>query len=459
MTMSNRSWKVLAGAGAMVLLCLVSITVARIAALASPLSLSTKEDLRSASVPLVTPEAGHGFTDMQPLKQVVGKARVVALGEATHGTREFFQLKHRLLEYLVAEMGFEIFAIEASWPDCARVNDFVMNGRGDPRLALGGLGFWTWDTEEVLQMILWMRQWNEDATHVRKVTFTGFDMQNPIASARALKEYLTQAVPNQFIELDTILPIVLAARAGRSPQDGERSALRQAVSGLAARMDQSRASLVAHSSEDAWAVMRHHARLLCQYEEMCRGGNQDGRERRDVRDQAMAENALWALERHGPAAKMVVWAHNAHVSFETGAYLTPMGAHLRRALRSDLVAIGFVFDNGRFQARSGLMGPLREFTVAPAFRGSLEWGLRQIAYPLFVLDLRRIPRGSEGATWLARRRSTREVGSIFDPGHAARSWSQHVVMDRFDALVFFEATTRARPLRSLSTASGILRSR
>lgn len=183
MTVSNRTWKVLAAAGATVLLCLASITVARIATLASPLSLSTKEDLRSASVPLVTPEAGHGFTDMQPLKQVVGKARVVALGEATHGTRECFQLKHRLLEYLVAEMGFEIFAIEASWPDCARVNDFVMNGRGDPRLALGGRGFWTWDTEEVLQMILWMRQWNEDATHVRKVTFTGFDMQNPISSA------------------------------------------------------------------------------------------------------------------------------------------------------------------------------------------------------------------------------------------------------------------------------------
>lgn len=95
--------------------------------------------LRANAIPLNTVEAEHGFSDMQPLKAVVGNARIVALGEATHGTREFFQLKHRMLEFLVTEMGFNIFAMEANMPEAQAINQFVLEGRGDPAAALAGL--------------------------------------------------------------------------------------------------------------------------------------------------------------------------------------------------------------------------------------------------------------------------------------------------------------------------------
>src|SRR4029077_15626620 len=78
------------------------------------------------AIRLTTPEAGHGFEDMQPLKQVVGKARIVALGEATHGTHEFFQLKHRMVEFLASQMGFTIFAIEANMPEAYKLNEYVL---------------------------------------------------------------------------------------------------------------------------------------------------------------------------------------------------------------------------------------------------------------------------------------------------------------------------------------------
>src|SRR5512133_1953281 len=87
--------------------------------------------IRGAAIPLSTPVAGHGFEDMAPLKRIVGDARIVALGEATHGTREFFQLKHRMLEFLVTQMGFSIFSIEANMPQAYRLNDFILNGEGD----------------------------------------------------------------------------------------------------------------------------------------------------------------------------------------------------------------------------------------------------------------------------------------------------------------------------------------
>ena len=134
--------------------------------------------------------AGRGFEDMQPLRKIVGNARVVALGEATHGTREFFEFKHRMLEFLASEMGFTVFAIEATMPEAFDLNRYVLTGQGDPAKLLSGLYFWTWDTEEVLDMIRWMRRFNEDPKHTRKLKFYGFDMQSPARAVDVALGYL-----------------------------------------------------------------------------------------------------------------------------------------------------------------------------------------------------------------------------------------------------------------------------
>jgi erythromycin esterase-like protein len=138
-------------------------------------------------------EAGRGFDDMQRLKRVVGDARIVSLGEATHGTREFFQLKHRLLEFLATEMGFTIFSIEANLPEAYRMNDYVLTGSGDPRQLLRGMYFWTWDTEEVLDMILWMRRFN--ASGRGPLQFTGFDMQTPAVAMEIARAFVARYDP------------------------------------------------------------------------------------------------------------------------------------------------------------------------------------------------------------------------------------------------------------------------
>jgi len=152
------------------------------------------EWIRTHAVRLDTTETGRGFSDLQPLKKIVGDARIVSLGEATHGTREFFQLKHRILEFLATEMGFTIFAIEANMPEAYRLNDFVLNGNGDPAKLLKGMYFWTWDTQEVLDMILWMRDFNKSGKG--RIEFTGFDMQTPDVAAGIVKDYAARRVPD-----------------------------------------------------------------------------------------------------------------------------------------------------------------------------------------------------------------------------------------------------------------------
>jgi erythromycin esterase len=149
--------------------------------------------IRTSAFPIATVEAGKDFADLAPLRRLIGDARIVSLGEATRGTREFFQLKHRLLAYCVSELGFTIFAIEANFPECLRVNEYVLGGKGDAAEALAGMRFWTWDTEEVLALIEWMRAWNKN--NQRQVKFYGFDMQFSTEAALDVLSYRRRVAP------------------------------------------------------------------------------------------------------------------------------------------------------------------------------------------------------------------------------------------------------------------------
>ena len=140
------------------------------------------------SIPFETAEAGHDFTDLEPLREIIGDARIVGLGEGTHGTKEFFQMKHRIVEFLASEMGFTIFSIEASTPEAYRINDYVLAGEGDPKALIGGMYFWTWNTEEVLAMVEWMREFN--ASGRGRIEFTGFDMQTPDVAMKNVTAFL-----------------------------------------------------------------------------------------------------------------------------------------------------------------------------------------------------------------------------------------------------------------------------
>ncbi|HLL45960.1 MAG TPA: erythromycin esterase family protein, partial [Longimicrobiaceae bacterium] len=151
--------------------------------------------LRRNAVPFRTDAPGGDLSDLAPLGRIVGNARVVGLGEATHGTREFFRMKHRVLEYLVKERGFNTFAIEATWAECERINDYVHGAPGDPRKLLSAQRFWTWNTQEVLDMIEWMRRHNQNPGRAPRVSFHGFDMQYQRVAMDDVEAFLARVDP------------------------------------------------------------------------------------------------------------------------------------------------------------------------------------------------------------------------------------------------------------------------
>ena len=383
--------------------------------------------IRRTAVPLLTPSAGHGFDDMAPLKTIVGDARIVALGEATHGTREFFQIKHRMLEFLVTEMGFSIFSLEANLPEAYRMNRFVLDGEGDPEELLKGLYAWVWDTEEVLEMVRWMREYNRSG--VGRVEFTGFDMQTPTVAMEIVRDFVAEADPEY-------LPAVAAAR--EKVQAAARS--REIAPDIALAWEQITKHLESLRPRPGLEWAAQNARIVQQGLRTFAHWRDDPAASMALRDASMAANVEWILSQ-SEAAKIVLWAHNWHVMTGPDA---GMGATLRKRYGDQLRTFGFAFNQGSFRAMS-MNRRVETFDVGPAPPGGLDAALAASGVPLFVLDLRAAPGTGPVAEWLGAKQLTRNIFQAYSPDAPGGNLFEQGITEKYDCLFFVERTSATRP--------------
>jgi erythromycin esterase len=383
------------------------------------------------SIPLKTIEPQSSFEDLIPLKKMVGNARIVAMGEATHGTHEFFLLKHRIFEFLVEQMGFTVFALEANLPEARVVNEYVLNGNGDPRAALHGLYSWPWKTEELLGMVEWMRTYNANPEHKRKVKFYGFDMQVANLAVLNVIAYLKHADPEYGIKAEELLssvPITEVERNLLTDASEENKRMREHIHQVLEHID-----TLPHD-EAGWRNARQDAVIIQQAVQMMIAGNQ----RISIRDEAMAANVAWILEQEEPEAKIMLWAHNGHVRTTLSDGRTWMGGHLRKCFGNEMVVIGFVFNQGSFQAIETNKG-LREFTVKTAPSGSMDAALEVTKIPLFALDLRAINK-QPVTDWFKSPQKSREIGAGYSDD--MESWMLvQSPAEAFDILLFVDRTS------------------
>jgi erythromycin esterase len=388
--------------------------------------------IRGQAIPLLTPRAGQGFADLAPLREVVGSARVVGLGEATHGTREFFQMKHRLLEYLVSELGFSVFAIEANWPESEAVDEYVRTGQGDPAKALAGLYFWTWNTEEVLDLIRWIRQWNSVPGH-RQVRFYGIDVQVGAVAAKHLAARLGQIDAALAAEVGPALAKLATGNRGEAPDGQTLTALAAALPRIAERLPEP-----ASAADRQALVDRQYVRVLQQYIKLQSDPGTYAR----ARDRAMADNLRWIADVAEPGSRIVLWAHNGHI-MNTSDPVPLLGHHLEAELGKDYLSVGFLFHYGAFQAIDQVGYGLKELTIGPPPAGTLEDTFQRAGLPLCFLDLRRLPPSGPVSEWFRRSQVVRKIGSTFTS--EADMATEVVLPDLYEAVIYIEATTRARP--------------
>lgn len=377
--------------------------------------------LRQYIYPLRTCDpADENQDDLLPLGRLIGDAKTVALGEASHGSSEIFRMKHRILRYLAEKKDFDIFSIEANMPEAYRVNDYVLNGDGDPARLIVGMYFWTWSTQEVLDMVKWMRNFND--SRERKLQFTGFDMQFADGPVSELRKELGDKDAGVFLDnLESELKRVKADLSRGTLKVEDRRRLNALLDKLELFVDEQ----IADGKTNAWL----HRNLLVVRQSLDQSSY-------TVRDRYMAENLLW-IRKQNPESKVVVWAHNGHIR-ETEP---SMGSYLSQALGKDYVSVGFAFDDGSFTA-VGRQG-LASYPARKSYPGTYEYVFGKIDEPIFLLDLKRAAAdNSPDGEWLRRKLKFRSIGSV----SMLQEFFPTDLLADYDLIIFIRTSSASRLL-------------
>jgi erythromycin esterase-like protein len=401
--------------------------------------------------------------DYDGLLDLVGDARVVLLGEASHGTHEFYRERARITRRLVEERGFQGVAVEADWPDAYRVNRYV-HGAGEDADAEEALrGFrrfptWMWRNAEVLDFVGWLRARNEEIGFDRGAGFFGLDLYSLYASVAEVIAYLEQVDP----------PAAERARqryACFEPFGGEQAYGRAASLGIS---DSCREGAIAQltelqrlggtylrrdgiAAEDERFYAEQNARLVADAEEYYRSMFDDPASSWNLRDRHMADTLARLLDhlgRRGERPRLVVWEHNSHIG---DARVTEMsrrgelnvGQLARERWPNDVALVGFTTYSGTVTAASAWDAPAERKRVRPALQESYEAVFHDLGEPRFVLDLV----SGAAAQALVEPRLERAIGVIYQPETERRShyFFAHMAA-QFDALVHIDETRAVEPL-------------
>lgn len=421
---------------------------------------TTADRISESAVPLSTATPGEGVADLQPVGDTLASAKVVGLGEATHGTREFFQLKHRILRYLVVEQGVRTFAWESGFAMSRALDDYVRRGAGDAKTALSTGGYGVWQTEAVLAMVEWLRSFNAGRPAEDKVSFYGYDAQYIFGPARRLGSYLASAEPTLPEQVRSDLdrfaenPLVLTEDTEQL-QRGLNTA-GSVADAVASHLDDHESAYVEESSRaeyeraqrDVWAIRRARSQLTAQRLE------DDFMKSYRVRDKTMAENVAW-LRAHDDADTVVVWAHNGHV--KDGVFgdghgrqgVPVMGRHLTERYGDDgYYALGADFGSGSFRARNKQTGRSDTFTVtSPDGTRPFSATMTDADPGVFVFDFSTVS-DSQLRGYLRGTHKLYSAGARVDPDSVDERAASVELTESYDGILFVEETSATRPIET-----------
>jgi len=384
-----------------------------------------------------------------------GDADIVLLGEATHGSSEFYRARAAISRHLIQNCGFNIVAVEADWPDAARVDRYVRHGapQANAGQAFARFPSWMWRNQEVLDFAQWLRAENAHRDESDRVEFRGLDIYSLSTSIAAVLSYLEVVDPE-------------AARMARrrygclTPWQAEPSAYgHYAAMGGETCEREVRAQLMAllmrrleYAAQDGEPIFSavQNARIVRTAEQYYRIMYQGSRESWNLRDRHMFDT-LQQLMEYRPKAKAIVWAHNSHIG---DAAATSMGWEgefnigelCRTAYGNNVVAIGFGTDRGTVAAASDWDSPMEVKEVRPARSDSYEYLFRHAGHARTLTDWRSSAR-AELRDLLSAPRLERAIGVVYRPDTELLShYFRAVLNEQFDAYVWFETTRAVTPL-------------
>lgn len=353
--------------------------------------------------------------------------RLIGLGEATHGTSEFFSIKAEFIKYLILNEGFNTIIFEGSYSNSKSINKYITEGEGNVYHAIIDLGPWCWYTKEVLELVEWLKDYNSNKQPTEKVQFYGCDMQILKFTIDALTTYINNLGILEN-DLQAKLESVKALTSYRK-LNKEQSQLIQDLLGEL-KLVFSDPKTQAHIDPASY----HNLRILEQWFERIT----TKKDQPNKRDEFMAENVQFILSLN-ENNKAVVWAHNTHIARnkDMNQRLIPMGYHLASRYGENYFAIGFGFNSGVFNTTNGNE---RTVTVGNADENSSDFQFSKSALPTFFLNVRDL---DTHVPLIHEKSKSRNVGQTYYP---KGSYRYHVISESYDGVIFVRETTASELL-------------
>ncbi len=399
-----------------------------------------------------------------PLLERMSEAKVVLLGEATHGTSEFYRMRARITRELILRHGFCTVAIEGDWPDAARVDRYVRHLPPSQQRwrAFGRFPTWMWRNAEVNEFVHWLREYNHQARdRGEQVSFHGLDLYSLFTSAATVIDYLDRIDPDSAQvareRYGGLTPWQAAPEAyGRAALTGQyRSAEREVVAVLTDLLKR-RIEYIERDGEQFFDAVQN-ARLVANAERYYRVMYYGARESWNLRDQHMFDTLLQLQSLRGADSKIVVWEHNSHVGDAAATEMGARGEHnvghlCRQRFGDEAFLLGFGTDRGEVAAAHDWGDAMSVMRVRPAHAESYERLFHDAGLPACLLPLSHPTREAIRQELLAPRLE-RAIGVVYRPETELQShYFQACLPVQFDAYVWFDETHAVEPLEAVQDA-------
>ena len=383
-------------------------------------------------------------TDLEPIRSAIGSARIVGVGESRHDTREQLLLKGMLVRYLVEELDFRVLILEESVPHAESLDRYVTSGEGDLRDLMNRLaGWYLWDTEEMLEVFRWVRNFNEDREPDKQVRIFGVDITAPALGVQGVLDSLEMAGVDTRLDARALgldiqqgdfWPTTWERYAAFSDQ--RRQELGNNYEELIGVVTAKKTEIIASLSEEAYERVLFMA-------EIGRAGNSffssiSREEGGAIRERWMAQTTMRILNRETPGEKAILWAHNLHVAKSSfrmpglaeGA-LEPMAVQLYEELGDAYIAIGGTFGTGAYPPDL----PPGERLFEAVSEDVMDGALAGVHESFFLVDLRAVEQNSAAARWLQQDREwiAQDSRAVLTPGAA------------FDLVYYVKEISRSQP--------------
>jgi protein-L-isoaspartate(D-aspartate) O-methyltransferase len=426
-------------------------------------SVATATRHSSPGAALLVREEAQPFDSIQdaelgPLLDRIGDSRIVMLGEASHGTSEFYRMRGRITRELIEHKGFTAVAVEADWPDAAQVDAYVRHRPSSPPPFEPFTRFptWLWRNREVRGFVEWLREHNARTEDPRSlVSFHGLDLYSMYTSRDAVLSYLEGVDPDAAAVARRRYGCLTPweqdpARYGHAVMTGRISGCEDGVVATLTDLLRQRMEYAA-ADGDRFIEAAQNASVVANAERYYRVMYHGSRQSWNLRDLHMFETLQVVRSHRGPDAKVVVWEHNSHIGDASATEMGARGEHnigmlARREYGRDAFLVGFGTDHGTVAAASDWGGPMEVKQVRPSHPESYERLFHESGIPAFLLHLRD-PGRPDLREELGRPRLERAIGVIYRPETELQShYFQASLPHQFDEYVWFDATQAVTPV-------------